>query len=197
MCWMRSLVVGVILVANLAVAHAEAPGETVAVTTTEVTHHRKDPNKATLLTGLGIAVPAAILTLGLTTDIDEGGTAGMGLVFGWIAPAAGHWYAGRVGTYGLLARMGGVTFFGAGLSEIDDAKKCARGIEVPDGCDGVSRGVGRAMVGIGATLYVGSLVYDFVASRREVREHNRRHTTVEVAPLLTRNSTGLALAGTF
>lgn len=193
---MRWLLVGVLMVANVAVAHAQAPGETSTVTSTAFTFHKKDPNKATLLTGLGIAVPAAILTLGLTTDVDEGGTAGMGFALGWIMPAAGHWYAGRVGTYGILARLGGISFFMAGISEIDDAKKCARGIEVYDGCDGVSRGAGRALVGVGATLYIGSLVYDFVSSRREVHEYNRRHA-VQLAPFTTQGSTGLAVTGAF
>ena len=191
---MQSLVVAVTVVANLAVAHAQAPGE--HAPPTEITLHKKDPNKATLLTGLGIAVPAALLTLGVTSDIDEGGVAGMGFALGWFLPAAGHWYAGRIGTYGMLGRMGGVVFFMAGVSEIDDAKKCARGIEVTDGCDGVSRGVGRAAIGLGVSLYVGSLVYDFVSSRREVREYNSHHK-IQVMPLITGSSTGFALGGAF
>jgi hypothetical protein len=190
---MRGLLAGVMVVAMVSVGHAQAPGESPP---TEITVHRKDPNKATMLTGLGIAVPAAILTLGVTTDIDEGGTAGVGFMLGWIMPAAGHWYAGRVGTYGIVARLGGISLFMAGLSEIDDAKQCARGIEVSDGCDGVSRGVGRAGVALGAGLYVGSLVYDVVSSRGEVRESNARHR-VQVAPLMMKGSTGLALSGAF
>lgn len=135
-----------------------------------------------------------MVTLGVTTDIDEGGFAAMGITLGWFMPAAGHWYAGRIGTYGILARLGGVSLFMAGVSEIDDAKKCARGIEVTDGCDGVSRGAGRAMIGIGSALYIGSLVYDFMSSRREVREYNWHHR-IQVLP--TTNGVAVAGAGAF
>lgn len=192
---MRALLVGVMVVATTALAHAQAPGEAASVPT-ELTLHTKDPNKATLLTGLGIAVPIAMVTYGVTTDIDEGGLAAMGITLGWFAPAAGHWYAGRVGTYGFLARMGGVVFFMTGVSELDDAKKCARGIEVTDGCDGVSRGVGRAAIGLGVSLYAGSLVYDFMSSRREVRDYNSHHK-IQVMPMMTGSSTGLAVGGAF
>ena len=192
---MRGLLVAAIVLATIDVAHAQAPGET--LTSKEVTVRRRDPNKATLLTGLGIAAPAAMVTLGLTTDIDEGGFAAMGFTLGWITPAAGHWYAGRVGTYGMLGRMGGVVFFMTGVEEISDAKKCARGIEVTDGCDGVSRGAGRAFIGLGLSLYAGSLIYDFVTSRREVHQYNRRHTLLQVAPIVTHGSTGFAVGGAF
>jgi hypothetical protein len=109
----------------------------------------------------------AVVTYGLTTDIDKGGMAAMGITLGWFTPAAGHWYTGRVGTYSFLARMGGVVFFMTGVSELSDAKKCARGIEVTDGCDGVSRGVGRAAIGLGRVALRGlaRLRLHLVASR--------------------------------
>lgn len=193
---MRSVLVSVIFLANLAVAHAQAPGESAPPTPQEITLHKKDPNKATLLTALGVAVPGTLFVLGARTESDDMGPMLMGLWGGFVLPAAGHWYTNHIGTYGMLARMGGVVFFMTGVSEIDDAKKCARGIEVTDGCDGVSRGVGRAAIGLGVSLYVGSLVYDVISSRREVREYNSHHK-IQVIPTMTQSSTGLALGGTF
>jgi hypothetical protein len=193
---MRFAVVVGLLLASATGASAQAPGLTPPSPTEVVVRDAKSAEAATLLTGLGIGVPALMFTVGMTTDVDEGGFAALGLTLGWITPAAGHWYSRHAGTYGILARLGGVSLFFAGLEEIDDAKKCERGIEVTDGCDGVSRGVGRGMAGVGVTLYVGSLVYDFVSSRREVHEYNRRRRML-LTPVVTADSTGLALSGAF
>jgi hypothetical protein len=193
---MRFAVVLGLLFASAPRASAQAPGLTPPSPTEIVVRDAKSAEAATLLTGLGIGVPALMLTIGVTTDVDEGGMAAMGLTLGWITPAAGHWYARHAGTYGILARLGGMSLVIAGFEEIDDAKKCARGIEVTDGCDGVSRGVGRGLIGVGAALYVGSLVYDFVSSRREVHEYNRRRRML-LTPVVTADATGLALSGAF
>ena len=82
------------------------------------------------------------------------------------------------------------------MHEIDDAKKCARGIDVTNGCEDVSLDAGRAMVGVGVSVYTGSLIYDLVTSRREVREYNS-HYKIQVIPMMSQSSTGIAVGGAF
>lgn len=193
---MRAVLACLVLIGMVSFAHAQAPGESAPPVPKEIILHKRDPNKATLLTGLGIAVPAALFAYGVTHESDDLSAISMGFMLSMFMPAAGHWYANRVGTYGFLARFGGFSFLMDGLIEIDDAKKCARGIDVIDGCDGVSLDEGRARVGVGISLYAGALIYDLVTSRREVREYNS-HYKIQVMPTLSQSSSGIAVGGAF
>ena len=46
------------------------------------------------------------------------------------------------------------------------------------------------------SLCAGSLVYDFISSRREARDYNSHHK-IKLTPMVTGSSTGLALGGAF
>jgi hypothetical protein len=151
---------------------------------------QKSQAVATGLTLVGIVAPIGIMALG-TTNIDEGGVFGLGMIASIPGPAMGHWYTNHVGTYGMLGRFVALSTILAGINEIADAKRCARGEQVADGCDGVSRGVGRGMIGVGAALYASSWAFDFVTSRSEVRRWNALRT-IQLKPL---TSLGLGRKG--
>jgi hypothetical protein len=160
----------------------------------------KHEGVATALTVTGIVVPAVLFANMFRPGIHAGdgqfmlGT--LGAVMLIPGPALGHWYANRFGGRGMLTRFGGVVLAVTGASFIEDARRCARGEVVPDGCQGGDReiGIGLAAVGIGAV--VTSWAYDLMTSRREVRRYNERRR-VHVAPFASRTSSGLALGATF
>ncbi len=177
-------------------ASAAPPSETAPVEPI-VVHIRpaKHESTATALTVAGIALPFALTYLTYEPDTDNPMYAPIGGITGLILPAAGHWYAGRVGTYGMLMRLGGLTVAMVGLQYLDDAKRCDRGEQVPDGCFASDRTVGRVTLGVGLATWAGSWVYDIMSARREVRRHNQR-TTVQLVPMVG-PTTGVSLGGAF
>jgi len=161
--------------------------------------HLRPPKRestATVLTLAGIAIPFALTYLTYEPNTDNPMYAPIGGLTGLVLPAMGHWYVGRVGTYGMLMRLGGLMFAMVGLSYVDDADRCARGERVPDGCFANNRTVGHVSIGLGLATWVGSWVYDVMSARREVRGFNRR-TTVQIMPMFKRDTTGIALGGAF
>jgi hypothetical protein len=162
-------------------------------------HDRQDGKSedvATALTVAGIVVPAALFANGFRPGVEAGdgqfmlGIVGMiGMIPG---PAAGHWYTGHVGTYGMLARFGGYVFMIAGASMIEEANRCARGEQVSDGCEGADRNVGRVMVGAGIFAVAGSWAYDILEVRRQARA-----SRVQIVPVIAPGSAGLVLGGSF
>jgi hypothetical protein len=155
----------------------------------------KHESTATVLTLAGIAAPFVLTYLTYEPDTDNPMYAPIGGITGMLLPAIGHWYVGRVGTYGMLMRLGGLTSAVVGLQYLDDADRCARGEEVPDGCFKSDRTVGRVTVALGIAAWAGSWVYDVFSARREVRRYNRRNT-VHLVPMLG-TTTGVAIGGGF
>jgi hypothetical protein len=190
--------VAVVLVFAGTTAWAEPPGATAPIDKPMEVHLRppKRESTATLLTLAGIAVPFALTYLTYEPNTDNPVYAPIGGITGLLLPAAGHWYAGRIGTYGMLIRLGGLTAAMLGLSYIDDADRCDRGEQVPDGCFASNRVVGRVAVALGIATWAGSWVYDVFSARREVRRYNRR-TTVQIVPMIAHDTRGLAIGGAF
>jgi len=179
-------------------AWAEPPGATEPIDKPMVVHVRppKHESTATVLTLAGIATPFVLTYLTYEPDTDNPMYAPIGGLTGLVLPAIGHWYSGRVGTYGMLMRLGGLMSAVIGLQYLDDADRCARGEQVADGCFASDRTVGRVAIGLGLATWAGSWVYDVLSARREVRRYNRR-TTVQIMPMLARDTTGVAIGGAF
>lgn len=188
----------ILLVFAATTAWAEPPGATTPIDKPMEVHVRppKRESTATALTLAGIVTPLVLTYLTYEPNTDNPMYAPIGGITGLVLPALGHWYSGRVGTYGMLMRLGGLTLAVVGLQYLDDADRCARGEQVPDGCFANDRSVGRVSVALGLATWAGSWVYDVVSARREVRRYNRR-TTVQIMPMLARDTTGLAIGGAF
>ncbi len=188
------------MLALLAVAPASAapPGETAPVDKPMVVHLKpaKRASTATALTLVGIATPFLLTYLTYEPNTDNPMYAPIGGITGLVLPAMGHWYTGRVGTYGMLIRLGGLVIAGVGLSYLDDADRCDRGEQVTDGCQANARTIGRVSLGLGLATWASSWVYDVISARREVRRYNQR-TTVQIMPMLAHDTTGVTIGGAF
>jgi hypothetical protein len=101
-----------------------------------------------------------------------------------IAPSVGHWYAGRAITPGLVVRSAG--FAAAGLMAWQHPH-CTTGTCVPEWF---------AIYGIVGAIVTGMLL-DLATLPSAVRRANARTERLHLAPLLTRESSGLALGGRF
>jgi hypothetical protein len=187
------LVLALIVIAG-GVAHASPPGETPPLES--VVYDAKSETTATVLTLAGIATPFALTYLLYEPDTDNPMYASVGMMTGLFMPAIGHWYTRRVGTYGILMRFGALVAFGVGVQYLDDADRCARGEQVPDGCFASDRAMGRASVGLGLATWAGSWVYDVWSARREVRRRNARKT-IQILPMAAQGTTGFAIGGAF
>ena len=191
---MKLILTLIVIVASAGYAQATPPGQTEAFHPIVV--DEKSETTATVLTVAGIATPVALTALLYEPDTDNPMYLPVGLMTGLFMPAIGHWYTRKVGTYGMLIRLGGFTMLGVGLGYLADANNCDRGIEVEDGCLGNERGIGRVALGLGAATWAGSWVYDIWSARREVRHWNSRKT-LHLLPITTQHTTGVALGGTF
>ncbi len=187
-----------VLVLAGSTAWANPPNATPPIDQPMVVHVRsqKHESTATLLTLAGIAIPFVLTYLTYEPNTDNPVYAPIGGLTGLALPAMGHWYSGRVGTYGMLLRLGGLMSAMVGLSYLDDADRCARGEQVTDGCHANDRSTGRIAIGIGLATWASSWVYDVLSARREVRRFNRR-TTVHIMPIFARETTGVSLGGSF
>ena len=164
-----------------------------------MTAHLRQPkheSTATVLTLAGIAAPFVLTYLTYEPNTDNPMYAPIGGITGLVLPAMGHWYTGRIGTYGMLLRLGGLTSALIGLSYLDDADRCSRGEQVSDGCAPSDRTTGRVAIALGLATWASSWVYDLASARREVRRYNRR-TTVQIMPILAPTTSGVALSGAF
>src|SRR5689334_4975816 len=108
------MVVAALALGVMRPAHAEPPGMAPPLETR--TFQQKSETVATGLTLLGIVAPVGIMALG-TTNIDEGGLFGIGVIASIPGPAMGHWYTNHVGTYGMLGRLVALSTVMAGFSE--------------------------------------------------------------------------------
>jgi hypothetical protein len=188
---MKRLVVGAVVLGLASHAAAEPPGLVPPVETAVI--GGKGEDVATALAIGGIVVPFAFVAYGASDD--SVALPILGALATIPGPAIAHWYTNHVGTYGMLARLGGFSFFMAGVTEIDDVKRCQRGTLSGVECQDISRGEGRVMAGIGIGLVAASWAYDLVTSRAEVRRFNAART-FQIAPMAAPNTYGVALAGT-
>jgi len=190
--------VAVLLVFAGTTAWAGPPGVTAPIDKPIEVHatRPKHESTATVLTLAGIAAPFALTYLTYEPNTDNPMYVPIGGITGLVLPAMGHWYSGRIGGYGMLMRLGGLMSAMVGLSYLDDADRCARGEQVPDGCLANDRAIGRVAIALGVATWAGSWGYDVFSARREVRRYNRR-TTVQIVPVIAHNMTGFAIGGAF
>lgn len=161
--------------------------------------HRSE-NVATALTVAGIVVPVALVANMFRPGVEAGDgqfMIGTLALFGLqLGPSIGNWYARDFGGPGLGVRFAGYVSFLVGLQYFDDAKRCARGEPVEDGCDGSERTAGKISFALGAWMVAGSWAYDLITSRRSVRLQNRR-LRGQLTPIVSSSTAGLAFGGTF
>lgn len=130
----------------------------------------------------GTVVSWALFYLGVMQDSTPGVQAG--LLGTFLAPSAGHWYAGKALTRGMGLRAAGAAVFTLSIYMLLEC----------DGCDGEAQELG--LYG-GLLLYVAGSLDDIVTAPGRARRHNRRIESVGLAPVVTRHSAGLALGGRF
>ncbi len=110
-----------------------------------------------------------------------------GAIGTFLAPSAGHWYAGTAVTRGL-----GLRALGAGSALLGFA--ATLDCEPNQPCDGSPIFVGGLL--LGAALYLGGTIDDIRQAPRRVRGINTQRGSA-VLPRVTNDSIGLAFGGTF
>lgn len=159
----------------------------------------KSPATAVLLS-LGITT-AGYITLGAADSNAVRLVGAAGVFFG---PSTGQWYAGELGGLGMGARAVGLVALGYGFTKILDSETdCTPG---DPGCaDEQARAKSAGRVGAfffftGATLWVGSTIYDVVLAKRAADHYNARHA-MNLSPIVLGDAghrmPGLVLSGRF
>jgi hypothetical protein len=106
-----------------------------------------------------------------------------------LGPSAGHWYAGRIVTPGLVMRVGGVA---AGVGAIALISDRAEGEDAMAPLILTVWAMGGAIIGGAA--------WDFATIPREVKRHNARVAPLQLGlvPLVTKeHARGLSIVGAF
>ena len=152
----------------------------------------KDRGTAFALSAGGTALSAVLVMAGANSG--NAPLVGAGLVGSLIAPSAGHIYAGKLGTPGLVLRLVSAGVAVAGLNE---ALKCV-GQGSP--CDHDPELAGRLLVAAGIGYASGALL-DIATAGRAVDDYNQRlHLRVTPTVLPTSSSgpaVGLGITGSF
>lgn len=130
----------------------------------------------------GSLVSWALLYLGVMQDSSPG--VQVGLLGTFLAPSAGHWYAGTALTRGMGIRAVGAAVFTFSILTLIGC----------DGCDGEEQALG--LYG-GLLLYAGGTIDDIATAPGRARRRNQRVESLGLAPVVTRHSAGLALGGRF
>jgi hypothetical protein len=111
-----------------------------------------------------------------------------------LAPSAGHWYAGKTFSTGLVLRLAGA---GAAVVGFGIAAPC-----LPEECFKNEGEIGGTILLAGAALIVAGTVWDLVTADDEARSWNDRHgLDLQLAPTLVSTgrgtAPGLAVVGSF
>ena len=128
----------------------------------------------------GTAVSWALLVSGVRNSEDLGA---VGLIGTFLAPSIGHWYRGAWVTRGMGVRAVGVLTFAYGVLKAVQCGSCDETTEL--------------LVWGGLALYVGGTIDDIVTAPLRVRQHNRRLQQIQLAPMVSPRTAGLALGGRF
>lgn len=145
----------------------------------------KSPFLATLLSFGATAAPSA-LGYAIFGNAGSGGQVSDGLLLTigasvLIGPSAGHWYAGKVVTTGLVVRALGFLALSGAISAGGDTE------------------TGTGLLFVGAAMLVGGGAYDLATADRSARESNFAHATkLMLAPRVSADGQlGLGLTGSF
>lgn len=190
---MKTLVVAALSLVATA-AHAQPTGAQASVDAQ--VPELKSERSATAAAVAGTLAPIAVL--GAAAAMDEGDVqtslAVIGSVGLLVAPSAGHWYSGKLMTKGMALRLGGI---GVATTSLIAGRTLRLGEIVTDeDHNGNEVLIGGLVVGGG--LVVAGIIYDIATADDAAREYNRKQArTLTVAPTMTNDSAGFAIAGTF
>ena len=170
---------------SVVVVGALALSSSVAVAQPREGAPRKSATTAQVLTGAGIAVPALAMLAGgwLADDLDGIEASFIAGSVGYaVLPAAGQWYAGRIGALGLGVRTAGAAAMIGGFHVfVADEARDGRGIW---------------LLGAGVTAVIGGMVYDFLTVPDSVDDWNEAHAA-QLSLIKVPDGYGLGLAGAF
>jgi hypothetical protein len=139
---------------------------------------------AALMISIGATAASWAMLLGGASAHSET-AAGLGMIGTFLAPSAGHWYSGAVLTRGM-----GIRAIGAATTFL--------GVATAIGCDDGCNDDKAALLLIGGLLvYAAGTLDDIITAPLWVREHNRSLESLALAPMVARQSAGIALAGRF
>lgn len=193
----RLLAAAALLLPSIAVAQATPP------TPAPVAPAAGDATAVSPDVALGLSIGVTVAGVGLVAlggaaidDIDAPSEAAAGLIVAGVAAAAvgpttGHWYAHDAWTRGLATRLGGAAAIAAGFGMMDTM------CDDRDPCGGVDDTVGTALFALGVTAIVVGTIDDIVTAPGAARRHNAAQRRVTVAPMVSPQQAGLAVAGTF
>jgi hypothetical protein len=135
---------------------------------------------------VALGLSAGITAAGFAMFFSESpGTIGAGVVLFAVGPTTGHWYGGRFGNGGTIARLTGIGVMALGVSQADISL-------TGDGDDGNALAIMLA----GAIIYTAGGVYEIYTAPRTVHEYNARQR-IAVTPVISPRFTGVALARGF
>lgn len=188
---MRSLAV-LIVVALSTPALAQAPGETVPLSSPATPAEDKSPDTAVLLS---VGVTGAGLLTTISGAKSSGTLALVGIGAMYFGPSVGRWYAGSdgIGSLGLRAVGGASALLGVAL--LIGSGEC-EGVDCPNH-DAL---YGTMFFG-GLGLWAGTSIYDIVMAGRDANRWNRERYALQLRPttvsMAGHHGVGLALAGHF
>jgi hypothetical protein len=189
---MRSAVLALVAIPSLATAQPSlVEPQVTPVDTAEVS-----PTTSTLLSVGGTAVGIATIWMGSKMHGGDTPIMELGGAFALVGPSAGQWYAhgGAYFTPGLGIRLGGAALMALGFgAALDHA--CQGGT-----CDAPIRDHNSdVLIGLGAVVAAGGMVYDIATAGSEARRVNSRRVAVDPMVMSTAhgNTTGVGLTGSF
>jgi hypothetical protein len=119
-----------------------------------------------------------------------------------VAPSAGRWYAGEIGTGPMLIRGAGAAIMVLGVGQAASNLACGHG---DSSCSDNRSGASAVLRG--GAIFIGGTIYDIVTAGDAARRYNHKHnnstlSSLSVAPIAHRsnssgNVTGLSLTGSF
>lgn len=199
---LKTLAVAALAVAMPSLAAAQ-PSLTPPSTEISVASEEKSESTAVSLSVAGTLLPIALFATAAAADDSANGEVDDVLVIGGLAaavvgPSAGHWYAGRTITGGMVARAAGGTalFLGIGVALGD-----AFDHDDDEGGDGDGALAAGLMFG-GMAAVVGGVIHDIATADDAARAYNQHHARrFTVTPTVVRGAAatgaGLAVTGAF
>lgn len=154
--------------------------------TTASAQPEPEPRSEDMALGLSLGITA--LSWGaLIAGSESPGAASVGLAGVVLGPTTGHWYSGRIATWGLGLRVVGAAAAIVGLVEA---------LEHSD-CHDSSEPAGVILIPIGLLAFAGGTVSDIFTARGAAREYNERQRTVSIVPMVNAGTAGLGVVGQF
>ena len=161
--------------------------------TTTFTTASADPEPPELKSedvALGLSLGITTLSWGaLFAGTKSPAASTIGLVGIMVGPTTGHWYSGRIVTWGLGLRVVGAVAATVGLIQALEHGDCH------DACGSEPAGV--ILIPIGLLAFAGGTISDILTARGAAREYNERHQSVAIVPMVYGGTAGLGLVGRF